>query len=168
MWLDGYHQQFGNRLEDFLSKALPTTLEELTPLQREQVTEGSEEFPLESLLNILNSDHDHERKVIQILAITGTWMNATSGSQWALGPLSSTAYSERVGIGIRWDEIAFSPLLKIAENLVDCYSTWPVVLKEFADMHEADREYYRRRILETRSSNATTAADMQQRQEPQA
>lgn len=86
MWLDGYHQQFGNRLEDFLSKALPTTLAELTPLQREQVTEGSEEFPLEPLLSILNSDHDHEGKVFRILAITGTWMNATSGSQWTLGP----------------------------------------------------------------------------------
>lgn len=31
MWFDGYHKQFGNRLEDFLSVAVPTALDELTP-----------------------------------------------------------------------------------------------------------------------------------------
>lgn len=96
MWFDGYHQQFGNRLEDFLSTTVPTTLAELTPLQRKQVTDGTKEFPFEIVLEILNSKHSYEEKASRILAINGTWMNAMSGSQWALGPLSSTAYSERV------------------------------------------------------------------------
>ena len=146
MWFDGYHRQFGNRLEDFLSTAVPTTLAELTPLQRKQVTEGTKAFPFEIVLEILNSKHSYEEKVSRILAINGTWMNAMSGSQWALGPLSSTAYSERVGIGIRWGEIAFSPLLNIAENLIDTYPSWPSVLMEFAHMQEDNRDYYRQRI----------------------
>lgn len=146
MWLDGYHQQFGNRLEDFLSTTVPTTLAELTPLQRKQVTDGTKEFPFEIVLEILNSKHSYEEKVSRILAINGTWMNAMSGSQWALGPLNSTAYSERVGIGIRWGEIAFSPLLNIAENLIDTYPIWPGVLMEFAHMQENNRDYYRQRI----------------------
>lgn len=103
-------------------------------------------FPFEIVLEILNSKHSYEEKVSRILAINGTWMNAMSGSQWALGPLSSTAYSERVGIGIRWGEIAFSPLLNIAENLIDTYPIWPGVLMEFAHMQEDNRDYYRQRI----------------------
>ena len=146
MWLDGYHQQFGNRLKDFLSTTVPTTLAELTPLQRKQVTDGTKEFPFEIVLEILNSKHSYEEKASRILAINGTWMNAMSGSQWALGPLNSTAYSERVGIGIRWGEIAFSPLLNIAENLIDTYPIWPGVLMEFAHMQEDNRDYYRQRI----------------------
>ncbi|MDO4761852.1 MAG: hypothetical protein Q4A31_08050 [Corynebacterium sp.] len=159
MWLDGYHQQFGNRLEDFLSLAVPTALSELTASQKKHVTEGAQEFPFDILLEILNSQHSYEDKVSRILAITGTWMNAASQSQWALGPLSSTDYSERVGIGVRWGEIAFSPLLNISENLVDSYPTWPGVLMEFAHMHEADRDYYRQRIQET--SNASTPESKQ-------
>lgn len=149
MWLDGYQKQFGNRLEDFLSIAVPTALAELTPSQQKQVTGGVKEFPSEVLLEILKSKHNHEDTVSRILAITGTWMNAASGSQWTVGPLSSTNYSERVGIGVRWGEIAFSPLLNIAENLVDSFPTWPGVLMEFARMQEADRDYYRQRIQET-------------------
>ncbi|AIT89860.1 Hypothetical protein Cul210931_1836 [Corynebacterium ulcerans] len=158
MWLDGYHQQFGNRLEDFLSIAVPAALAELTPSQEKQVTDGSKEFPFEILLGILNSKHSYEDKVSRILAITGTWMNAASESQWALGPLSSTDYSERVGIGVRWGEISFSPLLNISENLVDSYPTWPGVLMEFAHMQETDRDYYRQRIQET--SSASTPESM--------
>ena len=45
MWLDGYQKQFGNRLENFPSIAVPTALAELTPCQREKVTKGEEEFP---------------------------------------------------------------------------------------------------------------------------
>lgn len=56
------------------------------------------------------------------------------------------ATSERVGIGIRWGEIAFSPLLNIAENLIDTYPIWPGVLMEFAHMQEDNRDYYRQRI----------------------
>ena len=149
MWLDGYQQQFGNLLEDFLSVAVPAALAELTPSQREQVTNGENEFPFEILLEILKSKHNYEDTVTRILAITGTWMNAASGSQWAVGPLSSTDYSERVGIGVRWDEIAFSPLLSNSENLLDSYPTWPGVLMEFARMQEADRDYFRQRMQET-------------------
>ena len=149
MWLDGYQQQFGNRLEDFLSIAVPTTLSELTPSQREQVTNGVKEFPFEIVLDILRSKHTYEDTVSRILAVTGTWMNAASGSQWTVGPLSSTDYSERVGIGVRWGEIAFSPLLNISENLVDSFPTWPGLLMEFARMQEADRDYYRQRLQET-------------------
>lgn len=149
MWLDGYEQQFGNRLEDFLSIAVPTALEELEPSKREQVTNGVEEFPSEIVLDILKSKHSYDDTVSRILAIAGTWMNAASGSQWTVGPLSSTDYSERVGIGVRWGEIAFSPLLNISENLVDSFPTWPGVLMEFARMQEADRSYYRQRIQET-------------------
>ena len=75
-------------------------------------------------------------------------MNAASGSQWALGPLSSTAYSERVGIGVRWGEIAFSPLLNVAENLIDAYPTWPGVLREFAQNQEFNRSHYSQRLKE--------------------
>ena len=91
-------------------------------------------------------DNSYEDKVSRILAISGTWMNAASGSQWALGPLSSTAYSERVGIGVRWGEIAFSPLLNVAENLIDAYPTWPGVLKEFAENQEFNRDYFSQRL----------------------
>lgn len=153
MWFDGYHQQFGNRLEDFLSVAVPAALAELTPTQQQHVTDGAKEFPFEILLAILDSAHSYENKVTRILAITGTWLNAASESQWALGPLSSTKYSERVGIGVRWGEIAFSPLLITAENLVDAYPVWPGVLMEFSRMQEADRDYYRQRIRETRTDN---------------
>ena len=146
MWLDGYHQHFGKMLEAFLSTTVPTTLADLTPLQRKQVTDGTKEFPFEIVLEILNSKHRYEEKVSRILAIIGSWMNALSGSQWAIGPLSSTAHSERVGIGIRWDEIAFSPLLNIAENLIDTYPIWPGVLMEFSHMQESNRDYYRQRI----------------------
>lgn len=149
MWFDGYEQQFGNRLEDFVSIAVPTALEELAPSQLEQVTNGVKKFPFEIVLDILKSKHAYEETVSRILAITGTWMNAASGSQWTVGPLSSTDYSERVGIGVKWGEIAFSPLLDISENLVDSFPTWPGVLMEFARMQEADRDYYRQRIQET-------------------
>lgn len=91
-------------------------------------------------------DNSYEDKVSRILAISGTWMNAASGSQWALGPLSSTAYSERVGIGVRWGEIAFSPLLNVAENLIDAYPTWPGVLREFAENQEFNRDYFSQRL----------------------
>jgi len=94
------------------------------------------------VLDVLNFKHSYEDEVSRILAISGTWMNAASGSQWALGPLSGTAYSERVGIGVRWGEIAFSPLVKIAENLIDAYPTWSGVLREFAQNQEFDRDYF--------------------------
>ncbi|OHO81194.1 hypothetical protein HMPREF2736_07360 [Corynebacterium sp. HMSC036E10] len=148
MWFDGYLRQFGNRLEDFLSVAVPEALAELTPSQREQVTNGVDEFPFEIVLEILNAKHSHEDTVSRILAITGTWMNAASGSQWTVGPLSSTAYSERVGVGVRWGELAFSPLLGISENFVDTFPTWPGVLMEFARMQEDDRDYFRQRMQE--------------------
>ena len=148
MWFDGYHQQFGKRLEEFRAVAIPATFAELSPEQAEQVTQGAKEFPFEAVLGVLNSKHSYEDKVSRILAISGTWMNAASGSQWALGPLSSTAYSERVGIGVRWGEIAFSPLLNVAENLIDAYSTWPGVLKEFAQNQEDARDYFSQRLKE--------------------
>ena len=114
MWFDGYHQQFGKRLEEFHAVAIPAMLAELSPEQEEQVTQGAKEFPFDAVLDVLNSKHSYEDKESRILAISGTWMKAASGSQWALGPLSSTAYSERVGIGVRWGEIAFSPLLNLS------------------------------------------------------
>lgn len=146
MWFDGYHKQFGNRLDDFMSAAIPEALAELTPEEKVQVTEGAKEFPVEVILGILNSKQDYEDKVTRIVAITGTWMNAASGSQWAIGPLSSTNYSERVGIGIRWEEVAFAPLLKTAEDLVDVYPTWPSVLMDFAESQESGRDYFLDRI----------------------
>ena len=148
MWFEGYHQQFGKRLEEFHAVAIPAMLEELSPEQEEQVTQGSKEFPFDAVLDVLNSKDSYEDKVSRILAISGTWMNAASGSQWALGPLSSTPYSERVGIGVRWGEIAFSPLLNVAENLIDAYPTWPGVLKEFADKQEFNRDYFSQRLKE--------------------
>ena len=123
-------------------------LAELSPVQVEQVTQGSKEFPFDAVLDVLNSKHSYEDKVSRILAISGTWMNASSGSQWPLGPLSSTAYSERVGIGVRWGEIAFSPLLNVAENLIDAYPTWPGVLREFAENQEFNRDYFSQRLKE--------------------
>ncbi|HJG43702.1 hypothetical protein [Corynebacterium phoceense] len=116
MWPEGYLEQFGNRLDDFLAEAVPTTLAALTPTQREHVTTGAGDFPFDILQAFLHSELSYEDTVSRIVSITGTWTNAPSGSQWALGPLSSTAYSERVGIGIRWDEEAFSPLLTLAET----------------------------------------------------
>ena len=148
MWFDGYHRQFGKRLEEFHAIAIPEMLAELSPVQVEQVTQGSKEFPFDAVLDVLNSKHSYEDKVSRILAISGTWMNPSSGSQWALGPLSSTAYSERVGIGVRWGEIAFSPLLNVAENLIDAYPTWPGVLREFAENQEFNRDYFSQRLKE--------------------
>lgn len=149
MWLEGYHNQFGNRLEAFLSVAVPEALAELTAEQKAQVTIPAKEFPFEIVLEIINSKRSYDDKVTHITAITGTWMNAASQSQWALGPLSSTNYSERVGVGIRWAEIAFVPLLKIVEDLVDVYPTWPGVLMDFAQTREDDRDYFRERIQKT-------------------
>lgn len=100
------------------------------------------------MVDVLNSKDSYEDKVSRILAISGTWMNAASGSQWALGPLSSTAYSERVGIGVRWGEIAFSPLLNVAENLIDAYPIWPGVLREFSENQEDTRDYFSQRLKE--------------------
>lgn len=148
MWFDGYHQQFGKILENFHEVAIPATFAELSPEQEEQVAQGAIEFPFEAVLDVLSSKHSYEDKVSRILAISGTWMNAASGSQWALGPLSSTAYSERVGIGVRWGEVAFSPLVNIAENLIDTYPTWPGVLREFAQNQEFDRDYFSQRLKE--------------------
>lgn len=100
------------------------------------------------MLGVLNSRHSHEEKVSRILAISGTWMNAASGSQGALGPLSSTPCSERLGIGIRWGEIAFSPLLNFAEKLIGGFPTWPGVLREFADNQEFNRDHFSQRLKE--------------------
>ena len=132
MWFDGYHRQFGKRREEFHAVAIPAMLAELSPEQEEQVTQGSKEFPFDAVLDVLNSKHSYEDKVSRILAISGTWMNAASDSQWALGPLRSTAYSVRGGIGVRWGVIAFSPLLNVAGDLIDAYPTWSGVLREFA------------------------------------
>jgi len=132
MWIDGYHQRFGKRLEEFHAVAIPSMLADLSPEQEEQVTQGAKEFPFDAVLDVLNSKHSYEEKVSRILAFSGTWMDAASGSRWAPGPLSSTPYSERVGVGVRWGEIAFSPLLNVAENLIDAYPTWPGVLRESA------------------------------------
>ena len=95
MWFDGYHRQFGKRLEEFRAVAIPATFAELSPEQAEQVTQGAKEFPFDAVLDVLNSKHSYEDKVSRILAISGTWMNAASGSQWALGPLSSTVKCPR-------------------------------------------------------------------------
>ena len=92
MWFDGYHQQFGKRLEEFHAVAIPAMLAELSREQEEQVTQGAKEFPFDAVLDALNSKHSYEDKVSRILAISGTWMNAASDSQWALGPLRSTAF----------------------------------------------------------------------------
>ena len=53
MWFDGYHQQFGKRLEEFHAVAIPAMLEELSPEQEEQVTQGSKEFPFDAVLDVL-------------------------------------------------------------------------------------------------------------------
>ncbi|MCG7455647.1 hypothetical protein [Corynebacterium tuberculostearicum] len=58
-------------------------LAELSPEQEEQVTQGAKEFPFDAVLDVLNSKHSYEDKGSRILAISGTWMNAASGSQWA-------------------------------------------------------------------------------------
>lgn len=148
MWFDGYHQRFGKRLEAFHAVAIPAMLADLSPEQEEQVTQGVKEVPFEAVLDVLNSKHSYEDKVSRILAISGTWMNASSGSQWALGPLGSTVYSERVGIGVRWGDVAFSPLLNVAENLIDAYPTWPGVLREFAENQEDARDYFSQQLKE--------------------
>ena len=75
-------------------------------------------------------------------------MSTKQGSGPALGPLSSTAYSERVGIGVRWGEIAFSPLLNVAGNLIDASPTWAGVLREFAENQEDARDYFSQRLKE--------------------
>ncbi|WP_165242820.1 hypothetical protein [Corynebacterium lizhenjunii] len=148
MWLDSYNEQFGKRLEELLEKVVPETLGELTSDQQKQVTEGSQEFPFEIVLDILTSKRSYEDKVYRILAIAGTWLNATSPSEWSMGPLSGTPYAERIGIGVRWGEISFSPLSSIAEDLVDTYHIWPGVLMEFAHMQEDNRDYFCQRIRE--------------------
>lgn len=148
MWFDGYHRQFGKRLEEFQTVAIPAMLAELSPEQEEQVTLGAKEFPFDAVLDVLNSKHSYEEKVSRILAFSGTWMNAASGSRWALGPLSSTPYSERVGVGVRWGEIAFSPLLNVLGDLIDAYPTWPGVLREFAENQEDARDYFSQRLKE--------------------
>ena len=63
-------------------------------------------------------------------------------------PIEEHSISVRVGIGVRWGVIAFSPLLNVAENLIDAYPTWPGVLREFAQNQEAARDYFSQRLRE--------------------
>ncbi len=79
MWFDGYHRQFGKRLEEFHAVAIPAMLSELSPVQVEQVTQGSKEFPFDAVLDVLNSKHSYEDKVSRILAISGTTTNKAVG-----------------------------------------------------------------------------------------
>ena len=92
MWPEGYLEQFGNRLDDFLAEAVPTTLAALTPTQREHVTTGAGDFPFDILQAFLHSELSYEDTVSRIVSITGTWTNAPSGSQWALARLQLDDY----------------------------------------------------------------------------
>lgn len=68
---------------------------------------------------VLSSDIEEQRKVHDILAIAGTWMIATTGARWAIGPIGETPNAERVGIGIEnTSNRSFTPLLAQVEELV--------------------------------------------------
>ena len=60
MWFDGYHRQFGKRLEEFQAVAIPAMLADLSPGQEEQVPQGAKEFPFDAVLDVLNSKHSYE------------------------------------------------------------------------------------------------------------
>ena len=83
MWFDGYHQQFGKRLEEFHAVAIPAMLEELSPEQEEQVTQGSKEFPFDAVLDVLNSKDSCQMRVFgtgvlgtRYCRVPGSWYRA--------------------------------------------------------------------------------------------
>jgi len=54
-----------------------------------------------------------------ILVIAGTWMIATTGARWAIGPIGEDPYAERVGIGLEnTTNRSYTPLLTQVEESV--------------------------------------------------
>lgn len=119
LMLEGYREQFGNRLEKFENQEVPEALASLNRADRKLVANGEGGFPKDILNTILESNDDQQQKIHKIVAITGTWMIASSEARWAIGPIEESPYAERVGIGIENPNAkSFTPLLAQAEELV--------------------------------------------------
>ncbi|WP_075722282.1 hypothetical protein [Corynebacterium stationis] len=80
-----------------------------------------------------------------ILVIAGTWMIATTGTCWAIGPVEEEPYAECIGIGLEnTTNRSYTPLLTQVEepvqNKAERGSTLDL-LTAFAefDKHQADK-----------------------------
>lgn len=117
--LEGYKEQFGNHLQKFVDIEVPRALSTLSEAERTRITEGTGDFPKDIIKAVLASTIDEQQKIHDIVVIAGSWMNAASGSRWAIGPIDERPYAERVGIGIESpSNNSFTPLLAQAEELV--------------------------------------------------
>ena len=117
--LEGYEKQFGNRLTKFINEGIPEVMNSLSPNEQSCVTDGDQPFPRTVVDSILRSDRSPEDQALALLVVMGTWMNASSGSHWAVGPIADGRYSERIGIGTAApDGQSFTPLMASAEQIV--------------------------------------------------
>lgn len=143
--LESYKEQFGNRLAKFIDVEVPRALGTLGDADRETIVAGKGDFPRDIVSAVLSSDIEEQQKVHDILAIAGTWMIATTGARWAIGPIEEDPYAERVGIGIEnTSNRSFTPLLSQVEELVhhegerDANLDLLAAFAEF-DKHQADK-----------------------------
>lgn len=118
-FLDGYEAQFGNRVSKFVEVEVPRVLDSLDEQARSHVIEGTGNFPKDIIQKVLASNVEEQQKIYDIVVIAGTWMNASSGTRWAVGPLNEEPYAEGVGIGLEdTSKGAFTPLLAHIEDLI--------------------------------------------------
>lgn len=80
-----------------------------------------------------------------ILVIAGTWMIATTGTRWAIGPVEEEPYAECIGIGLEnTTNRSYTPLLTQVEEPVQNKAERDSTLDlrtAFAelDKHQADK-----------------------------
>ncbi|MEJ6013705.1 hypothetical protein WG936_07650 [Corynebacterium sp. H127] len=141
--LDRYEEFFGHRLEKFIREAVPRVVGGLTESERAVVCNASGPFPRGLVQSIHNGAKSPSDQVLEILVVIGSWINASSGSVWAIGPIEDGFYSERVGIGIAGsDGKSFTPLLALVEQMV----TEDTARSETLDMIESLAEFNKRQI----------------------
>lgn len=140
-----YAQVKQQLLSAFLSREEPRVLSSLPADEKERLTSGKDPFPRALVAEILGEDIDEQDKVHRVLVVVGTWMNSTTGTRWAAGPLEYGPYSRRVGIGVeREEEGSFTPLLAQVEELVANYARGPETLDFLEALLEHDRRRFRR------------------------
>ncbi|AKK02651.1 hypothetical protein [Corynebacterium epidermidicanis] len=115
--LERYEEFFGNRLAKFIEEVVPEKLSGLSPSELDAVSSGDGAFPRDLVRLLQNGAEATDEKISKILVVIGSWMNSSSGSDWAIGPLEDGPYSERAGIGIS-DGVSFIPLLALVERIV--------------------------------------------------
>ncbi|MEJ5998841.1 hypothetical protein [Corynebacterium sp. H130] len=76
-------------------------------------------FPRQLVESLRDGDQKSDQKIVSILVVIGSWMNATAGTMWSMGPIADGMYSERIGVGIASRSgDSFTPLIAICEEIV--------------------------------------------------